>query len=255
VVRAVSGRRRWLALLKLTVFFALVGLLFWLLRYSPAANDFRSVASARRLVESMHPYDKPAFVAAYTIGALVLPGTLLSLVGAILYGPFLGTLLVWLGATLGSLPPYMLARIAGRPAVDSFLQANTLERFDRWIAERGFQGLLLVRLLPIFPYVIVNYACGLMGIKLRSYLIATAVGILPGTFVYQYLFSSVGERVLTDGLRWSYLQDPNILAPIGVFILFLLVGQRWGSQLRRRSTHTNGESHDPIQRSESFPRG
>jgi uncharacterized membrane protein YdjX (TVP38/TMEM64 family) len=152
----------------------------------------------------------------------------LSFVGAVLYGIWWGTLLVWTGAVLGSLAPYGIARAVGRPAVESFLRSDSapVQRFNGWISHRGFGGLLLVRFLPIFPFWFVNYGSGLVGVKFRDYVAATAIGILPGTFVYQYLFANVGETVLREGLHWSELKDPNLLVPIGVFLLFLIAGRQ-----------------------------
>ena len=220
---------------------AVVGVVLWI-RNGEFAQEFGTVESARRYVESLRPFDKPGFVLAYAVGALFLPGTLLSFVGAILYGVWWGTLLVWIGATLGSLAPYLVARLIGRTAIETSVgvENRTIQRFDAWIAERGLTGLLLVRFLPIFPYFFVNYACGLLGVRFRDYLIATAVGILPGTFVYQYLFANVGEAVLKDGLRWSYLSDPNVLIPIAAFLLFIFVG-RWLAVRIGKSTASSVE--------------
>jgi uncharacterized membrane protein YdjX (TVP38/TMEM64 family) len=220
--------RSWLGIAKLAAAVALIALVVFLLRQSPAGRHLSSVDDARAFVSSLAPFDKPAFVLCYAVGALFLPGTLLSFVGAVLYGVWWGTLLVWIGAVLGSLAPYGIARAFGRPAVESILgsDSSSLQRFDRWITERGFAGLLLVRFLPIFPYWLVNYGCGLIGVRFRDYVVATAIGIVPGTFVYQYLFASVGEAALREGLRWSVLADPNVLIPIGVFALFLIAGRQ-----------------------------
>src|SRR5687767_12058139 len=106
--------KRWVSLAKLVAAASVVaGLVLWI-RSSPFAEHFRSVGAARQFVESMQPYDKLGFVAAYVLGAPFLPGTLLSFVGAILFGMWWGTLLAWLGATLGSLAPFFIARFIGR---------------------------------------------------------------------------------------------------------------------------------------------
>jgi uncharacterized membrane protein YdjX (TVP38/TMEM64 family) len=220
--------RVWMGIAKLFGAVALIAIVVILLRLSPAGQHLSSVDDARAFVASLAPLDKPAFVLVYAVGALFLPGTLLSFVGAVLYGVWWGTLLVWCGAVLGCLAPYALARGVGRPAVESILggDSESFQKFDRWIAERGFSGLLLVRFLPLFPFWLVNYGCGLVGVRFRDYLVATAIGIVPGTFVYQYLFASVGEAALRDGLRWIVVTDPNVLIPIGVFVLFLFAGRQ-----------------------------
>ena len=238
--------KRGKAIVKLAVAAVVIAIVVLWVRSSPFAEQFQSIDSARRVVESMRPYDKLGFIIAYAVGALFLPGTLLSFVGAILYGVWWGTLLVWIAATLGSLAPYFVARFVGQSALQSSVGEDnqSLRRFDDWIAERGFPGLLLVRFLPIFPYIFVNYACGLIGVRFRDYLAATAIGILPGTFVYQYMFANVGEAVLKDGLKWSYLTDPNVMAPIGAFILFIVIG-RWLAKAIGISKPASVVSSDP----------
>jgi len=123
------------------------------------------------------------YVAIYIIGTVLLvPGTLLSFTGAVSFGPYEGTLFTWIGAMIGATLSFLLARVLGRGFVDKLL-AGKFEAFDRRIREHGFTGLLLIRLLPIFPFNGVNFDCGLTGIRLRDYLLGTAIGILPGTFV------------------------------------------------------------------------
>lgn len=225
---------------KLLAVAAAIALFVYWLRQSPLGRRLSSIENARDLVASFAPYDKLTFILTYAVGALFLPGTALSFVGAILYGLWWGTLLVWIAAVLGSLAPYFIAKTAGRTAVQSAdPNDSSLQRFDSWVAERGFGGLLLVRFLPIFPYWLVNYGCGLIGVRFRDYVLATAIGIIPGTFVYQYLFSSVGEAVLRDGLHWRQLGDRNVLIPVGVFVLFLVLGRQFALKLGSRTPRKN----------------
>jgi uncharacterized membrane protein YdjX (TVP38/TMEM64 family) len=228
-------RSRWSAVGKVALVVVAVVALVYGLRQSPLGRQLSSIDAARSFVGSLAPFDKPAFVVIYAVGALFLPGTLLSFVGAVLYGVWWGTALVWMGAILGSVTPYAVARIAGRSAVDGLIGGDStgLDRFNDLLARRGFTGLLLVRFLPIFPYWLVNYGCGLIGVRFRDYVVATAIGILPGTFVYQYLFANLGEAMLERGLRWSDLGDPVVLGPIAAFAAFILIGRLIASTLNR----------------------
>ena len=81
----------------------------------------------------------------------------------------------------------------------------------------------MIRLVPLFPFNGVNFGCGLTGIRLRDYALATALGIIPGTFVYQYLFAKLGRRVLAGEYSWRDLADLEVIVPVGLFIVFLLV--------------------------------
>jgi len=108
--------------------------------------------------------------------------------------------------------------------------------FYQRIREHGFTGLLIVRLLPLFPFNAVNFGCGLTGIRLRDYVLATAIGIVPGTFVYQFLFAKFGRKILTEGFRTEYLTDPEIWLAIGLFAAFVIVGKWLSKKVPRKPT-------------------
>ena len=74
------------------------------------------------------------------------------------------------------------------------------------------------------------------GIRLRDYVLATAIGIVPGTFVYQFLFAKFGRRILTEGLRLDYLADPDLWLAIGLFAAFVIVGKWLSNKVFRKPT-------------------
>ena len=169
------------------------------------------------------------YVGAYIVGSVaLLPGSVLSFAGAVLFGPYEGTLYTWVGATIGATLAYGMARVLGRDFVER-LFGGRFAAFDQRIRDHGFTGLLIIRLLPLFPFNAVNFGCGLTGIRLRDYVLATALGIVPGTFVYQFLFAKFGRRILTEGLRLEYLADPELWLAIGLFAAFAIVG-KWLSR-------------------------
>lgn len=175
------------------------------------------------------------YVAVYIVGTVaLLPGTVLSFAGAVLFGPYEGTLYTWVGATIGATLAYLTARALGRDFVER-LFGGRFAAFDQRIRDHGFTGLLIVRLLPVFPFNAVNFGCGLTGIRLRDYELATAIGILPGTFVYQFLFAKFGRQILTEGLRLEYLADPELWLAIGLFAGFVIVG-KWLSKKVSKGT-------------------
>ena len=175
------------------------------------------------------------YVAVYIVGTVaLLPGTVLSFAGAVLFGPYEGTLYTWVGATIGATLAYWMARLLGRESVER-LFGGRFAAFDQRIREHGYSGLLIIRLLPLFPFNAVNFGCGLTGIRLRDYVLATAIGIVPGTFVYQFLFAKFGRRILTEGLRWEYLADPELWLAIGLFAAFVLAGKWLSRKVFRKS--------------------
>ena len=176
------------------------------------------------------------YVAVYIVGTVaLLPGTVLSFAGAVLFGPYEGTLYTWVGATIGATLAYGMARVLGRDFVER-LFGGRFAAFDQRIREHGFTGLLIIRLLPLFPFNAVNFGCGLTGIRLRDYVVATAIGIVPGTFVYQFLFAKFGRRILTEGFRLEYLADPELWLAIGLFAAFVIVGKWLSKNVFRTST-------------------
>jgi uncharacterized membrane protein YdjX (TVP38/TMEM64 family) len=168
------------------------------------------------------------YVAVYIVGTVLLvPGTLLSFTGALLFGPYLGTLWTWIGATTGATLSFLLSRALGRESVNQLL-GGKLQALEDRLRDNAFTGLLILRLIPIFPFTGLNLGCGLTSIRLRDFVLATAIGILPGTFVYQYLFATVGETILSEGIG-ANLWDPKLGIALGLFLVFLIV-VRWLSR-------------------------
>ena len=186
------------------------------------------------------------YVAVYITGTVaLLPGTVLSFAGAVLFGAYEGTLYTWIGATIGATLAYLMGRLLGRDFVER-LFGGRFAAFDQRIREHGFTGLLIIRLLPLFPFNAVNFGCGLTGIRLRDYVLATAIGIVPGTFVYQFLFAKFGRRILTEGLRLEYLADPELWLAIGLFAAFVIAGKLLSKKVFKKSTAAAVEPKESV---------
>ncbi len=194
--------------------------LLWLRGFDPVAATF-------------------VYIAVYIVGTVLLvPGTILSFTGALLFGAYLGTLWTWIGATLGATLSFLLSRMLGRDSINALL-GGRLQALEDRLRDNAFTGLLLLRLIPLFPFTGLNLGCGLTSIRLRDFVLATAIGILPGTFVYQYLFATVGETILSEGI-WANLWDPKLGVALGLFVGFL-VAVRWLSRRFAKSTKTDGK--------------
>ena len=132
-----------------------------------------------------------AFIALYTVTvALSVPGAaVLTLAGGLLFGWLLGGIASMIGATLGAVIVFLIAR----SALSEVLAARAgpwLDRFREGFKQDAFNYLLFLRLVPIFPFWLVNLAPGLLGVSFATYLITTILGIIPGTFAY----SARGQR-------------------------------------------------------------
>jgi uncharacterized membrane protein YdjX (TVP38/TMEM64 family) len=140
-----------------------------------------------------------AFVAGYTLAiGLGFSGLVLTLAGGAVFGFGWGSLLNTLGANLGATAAFWLARSLGREGLHALL-GGRFAGIDRITHQSGFAWLLRLRLIPIVPFNLLNFASGLTAIPWRTYVAATALGILPGTLVYTFFADAIlsGSREAT----------------------------------------------------------
>lgn len=156
--------------------------------------------------------------------ALSLPGAaVLSLAAGALFGAFLGTVYANLAATIGATLAFLATRYLFRDAVQSRF-GDRLERLNREIGERGLNYLLFLRLVPVFPFFLINLAAGLTRIPLRTFFIGTMVGIIPGGFVYCNAGASLAS---IDSL--GEIVSPRVLgsfALLGIFALLPVIHEK-----------------------------
>jgi uncharacterized membrane protein YdjX (TVP38/TMEM64 family) len=134
-----------------------------------------------------------AFLALYVLlTVLLVPGSVPSMAAGVLFGAFWGTVLTLIGATTGATAAFLIARRFGRPLARR-RAGQRFEQVDAWVGRRGFLAVLYVRLLPIFPFNVVNYAAGATSISPRTYIAATALGIAPASFVFVAFGSSLHD--------------------------------------------------------------
>jgi uncharacterized membrane protein YdjX (TVP38/TMEM64 family) len=219
-------------LLKLGVLLGLLAAAYFFVRHTEFGQSI-TIERLRDFVASAHPLAaRLLYVLVYIAGTvLLLPGVLLSFVGALLFGVWEGTLWTWLGATLGATLAFLVAKSLGREFVDQLLAGRLKALGDR-LRAHGFTGLLVLRLVPLFPFNGLNFGCGLTTIRTRDYVLATALGILPGTFIYQYLFATLGEKVLDEGFTWRDLAQWDVMLALAGFVAFALGGSWFVRRLR-----------------------
>jgi pyruvate/2-oxoglutarate dehydrogenase complex dihydrolipoamide dehydrogenase (E3) component/uncharacterized membrane protein YdjX (TVP38/TMEM64 family) len=141
----------------------------------------------------------PIFVALFYIVACLffLPGSLLTLGAGFLFGLPVGVLTVWIGANLGACAAFLVGRTVARDWVAEKVSGNPrFSAVDEAVGREGFKIVLLLRLSPIFPFNLLNYALGLTKVSFTGYALASLIGMLPGTIMYVYLGSAA--RSLTD---------------------------------------------------------
>ncbi len=137
------------------------------------------------------------FALAYAVATvLALPGSLLTLAGGAAFGLLPGFGAVLVGASVGAALSFLVSRHLARGRVEAWIQSKPrFSAVDRAVAKEGWKIVFLTRLSPIFPFNVQNYAYGLTRISFWHYALASAIGIIPGTFLYVYL-GSVGRSGL-----------------------------------------------------------
>ncbi|MEL7238226.1 MAG: VTT domain-containing protein, partial [Planctomycetota bacterium] len=145
----------------------------------------------RTSVDELGIWAYPAAVIAYVAGALLLvPGAWLTLAIAATFGFAKGLPLVLVSATITAAVGFMLARLAGRGFVEKAVRdSRALAAVETAVAQGGWKVVLLLRLSPMVPFSIANYAYGLTPVRLSRYLLASVLGMIPGTLMYVYLGS------------------------------------------------------------------
>ena len=144
------------------------------------------------------------YVLAYVAACvLFLPGSVLTLAAGFAYGPVQGTLLVMVASMLGAMAAFVLGRTVLRGRIERRLAGQPrFAAVDRAVAAQGFKVVLLLRLSPLFPFNVLNYALGLTRVPLRTYALASLIGMFPGTLLYVYLGSLVTSAAqLASGQR------------------------------------------------------
>lgn len=135
------------------------------------------------------------FMGLYAIGTvLFLPGSVLTLLGGALFGPIFGTFLNLTGATLGALFAFWIARYLAADWVEA-KTGGRIKQLKEGVENEGWRFVAFTRLVPLFPFNLLNYALGLTRIKVWHYLIATYLFMLPGAIAYTYL-GYVGREAL-----------------------------------------------------------
>ena len=151
-------------------------------------------------VDGLGFWGPAVFVVGYAAATLAfVPGSLLTMAAGAIFGLAKGTLLVFLGATVGSTFSFLVARYVARGAIERKLAHRPRFRaIDRAVAKQGLKIIFLVRLSPVFPYNLLNYGLGLTRVKLLHYVLA-CTGMIPGTFLYVYYGKALGSLAAVAG--------------------------------------------------------
>lgn len=168
---------------------------------------------ALEIAQAAGPWGAIVYGLAYVLACVLLfPATLLTLGAGFLYGPWLGIAVVLPASVLGATAAFLVARHLARDAVAARVKGHRVfEAVDRAVARRGFRTVLLVRLTPVLPFNLLNYGLGLTSVRLRDYVLGSAIGMLPAIVLVVHAGSLVtslgglGEAAPTGRARAALL--------------------------------------------------
>jgi len=207
------------ALIKAVVLVLFIITALSIVRFTPV-KQFLTAQRLGLLLETAGFLAPLAFIMVYAVGVcLFVPGTLLTTLGAAIFGPYFGFIYVWLGAMIGSSLAFFIGRYLGRDFAASLI-GDRLKKYDEAIARNGFATVLYLRLV-YFPFTPMNFGMGLTKVRFWDYFSGTALGIIVGTFIFTFFVGTVKD-VWASG-QWEGLLSWKIYFSLGLFIFSFFI--------------------------------
>ena len=151
-------------------------------------------------IDGLGAWGPVLFVVGYAVATVAfVPGSVLTLAAGAIFGLLNGTIYVFVAATIGAALAFLVARHLARGVIEQRLEGN--QRFgaiDQAVGREGFKIVVLLRLSPVFPFNLLNYALGLTGVRFHDYLLAS-IGMVPGTLLYVYYGKVAGDVARLSG--------------------------------------------------------
>lgn len=187
---AEARKRRWVNIVLVLV---VVGAIAALGGYYLSLGRDGSYPGIEEFVRGFGAWALPAYALLYVVGSPIpMLAPVLSAVGGLVFGAVWGTLATIVIATGSSLVPFFLARRLGQEWIAKRLKGKKLDQvYQKSAGENGFAFVLIMRLVPVLPWEIQNYVAGLSRVKIPTFIAATLIGIIPGTFALTFLGSSI----------------------------------------------------------------
>lgn len=199
------------------------------------ATEYLEQEKLRGLIEGYGVLAPVIYMAIYCVApALFLPGLPISIVGAILFGPVWGVIYTISSATLGACVAFLVSRYLARDWIEGKLKSPRWRHLDEQVEIHGWKMVAFTRLIPLFPFNMLNYAFGLTRVKFSHYAIASLIFMLPGTIAFITFSSS-----LLDLLRGKI--SPTFLLGLGLMVLVSLIPMFY----RRHKAHQEMQEQAP----------
>lgn len=181
--------------------------------------SFSKVEEIRTLVLSFGIYAPLVFIVLFALAPLVFfPDGILALAGGLIFGFYMGSLYILLGALCGGTLSFYIARVYGK-WLHKKLAHEKWVSFNKNIKKHGFITIFLLRLVPLVPFNIISYSAGFSHIAYRDFFFATLLGMIPGVLIY----ANIGAHALAFGSVQFYLS----IAFLGGLVVVSMVLQKW----------------------------
>ncbi len=181
------------------------------------------------------------FALVYALAAILfVPGSALTIGAGVIYGLGWGFVAVSAGSTLGAAGGFLIARYLARRRVEGWAAADPrFAAIDRAVGREGWQIVLLTRLSPVFPYTLLNYLYGLTGVPFGAYILASWIGMMPGTVLYVYL--GFAGRAVAQAATGQARRTPAEYALWAVGLLATLAVTIYVTRLARRALRSRAD--------------
>ena len=215
--QAVNNRKK--ALVKALILVAFIIGAILLVRLTPV-KEYLTPDALSRYLDMTGFWGPIIFILIYAAGiCLFLPGTLLTGLGAAIFGAYWGFVWVWIGAMIGASAAFIIGRTLGREFAASLI-GDKLKKYDDAIERNGFATVLYLRLV-YFPFTPMNFGMGLTKVHFWDYVAGTGLGIIVGTFIFTFFIGTLKE-VWASG-NWSELISFKVFFSIGLFIFSFFI--------------------------------
>jgi uncharacterized membrane protein YdjX (TVP38/TMEM64 family) len=190
-----------------------------IIRFTPV-KEFLTREALGRFLEAAGFWAPLIFMGVYAAGVcLFVPGTLLTAIGAAIFGPYWGFVYVWVGAMIGASAAFWIGRTLGREFAASMI-GDRLRKYDDAIERNGFATVLYLRLI-YFPFTTMNFGMGLTKVRFWDYFFGTGFGIIVGTFIFTFFIGTLKE-VWASG-QWENLISFKVFFSVALFIFSLFI--------------------------------
>jgi len=213
------SKSRFRSIFKILFLFFFIITAIILVRFTPVKN-YLTAEALGDFLENAGLWAPLIFIMIYAVGVCVfLPGTLLTGLGAAIFGAYWGFAYVWFGAMAGASGAFWIGRTLGREFAASLI-GDKLKKYDDAIERNGFATVLYLRLV-YFPFTPLNFGMGLTKVHFRDYFFGTGVGIIVGTFIFTFFIGTLKDVWISG--NWTELLSYKVFFSIALFIFSFFI--------------------------------